>query len=150
MIIYLDCDGTWIDLYGVENWLEYLRNEDTFPYEAARPLVNLSLLARTIHQLQAKGIKVGVISWLCKGGKKEYNAAVTEAKLKWFKRHLPSVTFDEVHIVNYGTPKHTCATHENAILFDDEERNRKEWKGIALDEKDLIKNMRSYLKKVIA
>ena len=145
MIIYLDCDGTWIDLYGVENWLEYLRNENTFPYEIAKPLVNLSLLARTIHQLQAKGIKVGIISWLCKDGKKEYNTAVTKAKLDWFKRHMPSVIFDEIHIIKYGTSKSSCATQTNAILFDDEEKNRNEWKGKAFDEKDLIKNLRAIL-----
>ncbi len=145
MIIYLDCDGTWIDLYGVENWLDYLRAGDVFPYANAKPLVNLSLLARTIHQLQKRDIKVGIISWLSKGGNEAYDAAVTEAKLDWFKHHLPSVTFDEIHIVKYGTPKSTCATQANAILFDDEEKNRDEWNGKAFDEKDLIKNLRAIL-----
>lgn len=145
MIIYLDCDGTWIDLYGVENWLDYLLRDDVFPYANAKPLVNLSLLARTIHQLQGKGVKVGIISWLSKNGNDAYNAAVTEAKLQWFKRHIPSVVFDEIHIVKYGTPKSTCATQANAILFDDEEKNRNEWSGKAFDEKDLIKNLRKIL-----
>ena len=120
MTIYLDCDGTWINLYGVDNWLDYLLAEDVYPYANAKPLVNLSLLARTIHELQRKGVKVGIISWLSKGGSEEYNAAVDITKRKWFKRHIPSVTFDEVHIVKYGTPKSTCATQANAILFDDE------------------------------
>lgn len=105
MTIYLDCDGTWIDLYGIENWLDYLLAEDIYPYANAKPLVNLSLLARTIHELQRKGVKVGIISWLSKGGSEAYNAAVDITKRKWFKRHIPSVTFDEVHIVKYGTPK---------------------------------------------
>lgn len=144
-IIYLDCDGTWIDLYGVENWLDYLINENPYPYEMAKPLVNLSLLARTIHQLQNNGIKVGVISWLSKNGSDEYNKKVTEAKLNWFTKHLPSVTFDEIHIVKYGTPKSTCATTLNSILFDDEEKNRKEWKGLAYNEFNLIHQMRAFL-----
>lgn len=145
MTIYLDCDGTWIDLYGVDNWLDYLLAENVYPYANAKPLVNLSLLARTIHELQRKGVKVGIISWLSKGGSEAYNAAVDITKRKWFKRHIPSVTFDEVRIVKYGTPKSSCATQANAILFDDEEKNRNEWKGIAFDEKDLIKNLRAIL-----
>ena len=54
MTIYLDCDGTWVDLYGVDNWLDYLLAENVYPYANAKPLVNLSLLARTIHELQRK------------------------------------------------------------------------------------------------
>ncbi len=145
MIIYLDCDGTWIDLYGVENWLNYLVNENPYPYINAKPMVNLSLLARTIHQLQNAGIQVGIISWLSKNGSPAYNEAVTLAKMNWFHRHLPSVTFDEIHIVKYGTPKSTCASSVDAILFDDEEQNRQEWKGLAYDEKDLIKKLKAYL-----
>ena len=32
MTFYVDMDGTIANLYGVENWLEYLINEDAFPY----------------------------------------------------------------------------------------------------------------------
>lgn len=141
--IWLDCDGTWVDLYGVENWLEMLISEDTTPYRIAKPLVNLSWLARTIHELQAKDFKIGVISWLSKNGTEEYNEQVTITKLNYFKEHLPSVTFDCINIVPYGTPKSTCG---NGILFDDEENNRNEWKGIAYDEENLILKMRNILK----
>lgn len=141
--IWLDCDGTWIDLYGVENWLEMLISEDTTPYRVAKPLVNLSWLARTIHELQAKDFKIGIISWLSKNGTEEYNEQVTITKLNYFKEHLPSVTFDCVNIVPYGTPKSTCG---NGILFDDEENNRNEWKGIAYNEENLILKMRNILK----
>lgn len=145
MIIYLDCDGTWIDLYGVDNWLEYLQTENPYPYIHAKPLVNLSLLARTIHKLQANDIKVGIISWLSKSGSDTYNQAVTQAKLNYFNKHLPSVHFDEIHIIQYGTPKSTCASQNNAILFDDEKKNRDEWKGVAYDEKDLIAQLKKIL-----
>lgn len=144
--IWLDCDGTWIDLYGVENWLEYLIAKNPYPYMVAKPMVNLSLLARTIHQLQAKGYKVGVISWLAKNSGSDYDRLVTDAKLNYFKKHLPSVQFDEIYIVPYGTPKATCGM---GILFDDEEHNRIEWEsygGVAFDEKDLIKGLRELLR----
>lgn len=140
--INLDCDGTWIDLYGVDGWLDDLINHNPRPYAEAKPLVNLSLLARTIHQLQAQGWKVNVISWLSKNSDEEYDLLVKQTKLEWFAKHLPSVEFDEVHIVTYGTPKYTLG---KGILFDDEEKNRAEWDGLAFDETDLIKKMRAFL-----
>ena len=46
--IYLDCDGTFIDLYGVDDWLNDLINEKVRPYKIAQPLVNLNYLARLL------------------------------------------------------------------------------------------------------
>lgn len=143
-IIYLDCDGTWIDLYGVENWLDYLINHNPKPYIVAKPMVNLSLLARTIHELQNIGYKVGIISWLAKDSNDYYDDLVRKAKLEWLQNHMPSVEWDEIHIVKYGTPKSTCG---KGILFDDEENNRLEWGEGAYDEKDLIANLRKFLGK---
>ena len=141
--IWFDCDGTWIDLYGVENWLEMLTNKDVTPYAIAKPLVNLAWFARTIHELQSKGIKIGIISWLSKNSDNEYDDLVTKTKLNYFKKHLPSVQFDSINIIPYGTPKSTCGC---GILFDDEEQNRNEWKGTAFDEKNLIATLRKILK----
>ena len=141
--IYLDCDGTWIDLYGVENWLPMLEAQDPTPYLIAKPLVNLAWMARTIHELQAIGYQVCIITWLAKNATEQYNQKVAEAKMTWLKKHLPTVIFDEIHILPYGVPKWTCG---DGILFDDEEHNRNEWKGLAFGEKDLIKNLRTFLK----
>ena len=141
-IINLDCDGTFINLYGVNGWLDDIINEDVRPYREAKPLVNLTWFARTIHELQNKGGKVNIISWTAKNGSKEYNKRVTETKIEWLKKHLPSVTFDNIHIVEYGTPKTSL---EKGILFDDEEHNRNEWNGIAFNEVDLIKKMRTFI-----
>ena len=124
--IYFDLDGTIADLYGVEGWLADLEAYRTRPYDEAKPLCNMSKLARAIHKAQKSGIKVGVISWLSKTATEDYNKAVTKAKRKWLKKHLKSVNFDEVHIVEYGTPKSIVAL-DYGILFDDEERNRIEW-----------------------
>lgn len=140
--IYFDCDGTWIDLYGVIDWLPMLEHHNPLPYIIARPLINLSWFARTIHELQNKGYKIGIISWLAKNSTDEYDKQVEQAKRQWLKTHLPSVNFDEIHIIKYGTPKSICG---NGVLFDDEEKNRLEWKGLAFDEKDLIKKLRNFL-----
>lgn len=127
MTIYLDLDGTVIDFYGVPNWLECLEAQDSTPYRVAKPLVHLSTLARYLNRLQARGYNIGIISWLSKSGTDKFNAEVAEVKRDWLAKHLPSVQWDEIHIIPYGVPKSNCATCPNAILFDDEQRNLNEW-----------------------
>lgn len=126
MTIYFDLDGTVADLYGVDGWLADLEAKRTRPYDEAKPMHNMSQLARALNKAQKNGIQIGVISWLSKTATEDYNKAVIKAKRKWLKKHLKSVRFDEIHIVEYGTPKSTVAL-DMGILFDDEERNRLEW-----------------------
>ena len=129
--ICFDMDGTIADLYGVENWLTYLLAEDYTPYAVARPLIKLNALARKLNRLQAKGYRLVVISWLSKNGTDHYNAEVTRAKQEWLNRHLPSVNWDAIHIVPYGTPKQKFCNNPLDVLFDDEEPNRTNWTGRA-------------------
>ena len=131
--IYLDMDGTIADLYAVPNWLKMLRAENPTPYIQAEPLVRLSALARQLNRLQRKGYIIGIISWGSKHATPEYDEAVAKAKNFWLNKHLPSVKFDEIHIVPYGTPKSTVAREKNGYLFDDEENNRIEWGINAFD-----------------
>ena len=141
MNIYFDMDGTIADLYGVENWLADLRAENVRPYAEARPLVNLSQLARLLNKLTAKGNTVNVISWTSRGGSAEYNEAVAQVKRQWLAKHLPSVTFTCITIVPYGTPKQTLG---QGVLFDDEKPNREAWGEGAYTEKeifDILKKM---------
>ena len=136
--INFDMDGTIADLYGVENWLDYLIAENTFPYANARPLLNLSALARKLNALQKEGYNLAVISWLSKSGTAEYNEAVTEVKMAWLRKHLPSVAWDRITIVPYGTPKQNFCKTPYDILFDDEERNRTNWTGRAYDVQNIM------------
>ena len=136
--IFFDMDGTIADLYGVENWLDYLIASDALPYEIAKPLIRLNALAKILNRLQKQGYKVGVISWLAKNSDTDYDEKVTRAKKEWLKKHLASVNFDEIHIVKYGTPKQTFAKTENDILFDDEKKNRNDWTGKAFDVNEII------------
>ena len=131
--IYLDMDGTIADLYAVPNWLKMLRAENPTPYIQAEPLVRLSALARHLNRLQRNGYIIGIISWGSKHATPEYDEAVAKAKNFWLCKHLPSVKFDEIHIVPYGTPKSTVAKEKNGYLFDDEENNRAEWGINAFD-----------------
>ena len=136
--INFDMDGTIADLYGVENWLDYLIAENTRPYAIAKPLVNLSALARKLNALQRMGYNLAVISWLSKSGSAEYNEAVTAVKMAWLAKHLPSVHWDRVTIVPYGTPKENFCFSPMDILFDDEERNRNNWTGRAYGVENIL------------
>ena len=136
--INFDMDGTIADLYGVENWLDHLIAENTFPYANAKPLVRLNLLARRLNTLQRNGYNIAVISWLSKSGTEEYNRAVTEVKKAWLKKHLPSVNWDRITIVPYGTPKENFCNNPFDVLFDDEERNRVNWTGKAYDVQNIL------------
>ena len=136
--IYFDMDGTIADLYGYLGWLEELRLESSKPYEGAAPLLRLQPLARVLNELQRKGYKLGIVSWLAKDSTENYNLKVEKAKRNWLNSHLHSVKWDEIHIVPYGTPKEKVVNNPKGILFDDEERNRKNWTGIAYDEKNIM------------
>jgi 5'(3')-deoxyribonucleotidase len=141
--INFDMDGTFVDLYGVKNWLEMLIAEDTTPYATAEPLLRLCTLARMLNKLQRNGYEIAVISWLSKSGTEEYNRAVTEVKMAWLAEHLPSVKWDRITIVPYGTPKQNFCENPLDILFDDEERNRTNWTGRAFDVQNIVEILKT-------
>lgn len=138
--IYFDMDGTIANLYGVDGWLDCIINEYTKPYREAKALVNMRQLGKELNRLKQNGYTIGIISWLAKGATNEYNKRVAQAKRNWLARHLSAVQFDEVHIVEYGTPKQTLG---NGILFDDEEPNRMNWIGKAYDVNDIIETLKA-------
>ena len=141
--INFDCDGTWIDLFGVENWLDDLINERTRPYTEAKPLVNLSQFARTLNKLQRAGWEINIITWTAKNSNLEYHNAVTEAKLNWLHKHIPSVHWNNIYILPYGTAKHSVSS---GILFDDEQKNRDDWGKGAYTEKEMLSILKGFLK----
>ena len=136
--INFDLDGTIADLYGVPNWLPMLIAQDETPYAIAKPLVRLNILARMLNKLQRNGYRLAVVSWLAKDATAEYDERVTNAKLEWLAKHLPSVEWDNINIVEYGTPKEQFCETPFDILFDDEEKNRENWNGIAFDVDDIV------------
>lgn len=138
--IWFDMDGTIADLYGVEGWLEMLIDSDPTPYEIARPLLRMATLARLLNRLQREGWKIGIVSWLSKNSDEVYDVFVELAKRDWLYKHLRSVRFDYIDILPYGTPKENG---RNGILFDDEERNRKNWNGTAYDVSEILEVLKA-------
>ena len=136
--INFDMDGTIADLYSNPNWLPLLRAYDPTPYATAKPLVRLNTLARKLNALQKAGYRIAVISWLSKESTPAYDEAVTATKIAWLRKHLPSVEWNEIHIVPYGTPKQMFCNNPLDVLFDDEERNRTNWTGRAYDVQNIM------------
>lgn len=137
--IWFDMDGTIANLYGVENWLDMLIAKDPTPYAQAEPMLNMSALARLLHKAQRLGYEIGIISWLSKNSNRAYDMQVTQVKVEWLKAHLPSVEWNEIHIVAYGTPKHEIC---GGVLFDDEQHNRDMWGQGAYEPCEILEFLR--------
>ena len=144
MKIWLDMDGTIANFYGVEGWLNYLQNEDTTPYSIAKPLVNMSLLARYLNKLQSQGHEIGIISWGSKHGSDEFLVKIGCAKFHWLNKHLPSVNFNYIKIEHYGTNK--LEVTGGGILFDDEKGNRDTWGEGAYEPEKIFEILNNLIK----
>lgn len=142
MKIWFDMDGTIADLYGVENWLEMLIAHDETPYAIAKPIVNLSALARLMNKVQRKGFEICIVSALAKDSTTEYDERVRNAKIKWLANHLKSVHFDEIRFVPYWYTKNDVNTGAD-VLFDDEERHLEKWTGTAVHASKMIETLKA-------
>ncbi len=125
--LVLDMDGTFVDLYGVDGWLEDLRNENPRPYIVAKPLYDMDTFCAVLGLLRAQGWRIAITTWLAKESTKEYDEIVRKAKREWLaKRNVP---FDEIHLVKYGTTKANCTRKLGGyqVLADDNAEIRKGW-----------------------
>lgn len=130
-MICFDMDGTIADLYGVQGWLEDLRNENTRPYEQAEPMWNMQELAKVLENLQNQGVEIRVITWLSKDSSEEYKEKTRQAKIEWLEK--VGFPYDKFHGVAYGTTKANAIRkyleqEELAILIDDNAKVRQGWK----------------------
>lgn len=152
-MICFDMDGTIADLYGVEGWEPMLRNEDTTPYETAKPMWNMEKLAEVLKALMAIGIVIHIISWLSKDSSEAYKREVRKAKRYWLNEQC--FPYDVFHGVQYGATKADSVREVlreygegEAILIDDSAKVRKGWTlGEAIDpnEVDIIEFLRGLL-----
>ena len=77
--IWFDMDGTFVDFYGVEGWLDDLMVSSTRPYEVAKPLYKITDFINMIFTLRAQGYKIGVISWSSKARDESFDKLVRVA-----------------------------------------------------------------------
>ena len=126
-ILVFDMDGTIADFYGVNGWLDYLKESNPTPYIIAKPLYDMVFLTSVLNILKAKGWKIVVTSWLAKDSTKDFDKEVRQAKRNWLEEY--NFPFDEIHLVKYGTTKANCTRKLGGyqILVDDNEQVRKGW-----------------------
>ena len=136
MKIWFDMDGTIADLYAITDWLPSIIARDTRPYEIAKGIGNLALIARLLNAVQKNGHEIGIISWGAKNAENWYNEAVATAKHEWLAKHLKSVKWNEIKVVAYGTDKKVATG--GGILFDDEKPNRDNWGKGAYEPAEII------------
>ena len=120
-------DGTLANFYGVDGWLEDIKNENTRPYDIAKPLYNMEVLNAILDLLRAQGWTIAITTWLAKGSTKAFDNMVRASKIAWLQKY--NFSYDEIHLVRYGTTKANC-TRKNGgvqILIDDNEKIRKGW-----------------------
>ena len=141
MRIWFDMDGTIADLYGVTDWLPAILARDTRPYEVARGIGNLALIARLLNKVQKNGHEIGIISWTAKNAPAEYNARIYAAKVGWLGKHLPSVNWDTILVKPYGTDKKVATG--GGILFDDEKPNRETWGAGAHEPAEIVEVLKA-------
>ena len=125
--LVFDMDGTVIDLYGVEGWLEDLRAFNPRPYIVAKPIYDMDILNGLLLELKTQGWRIAVTTWLSKETTRAYDKEVRKAKIDSLKRiNFP---YDEIHLVKYGTTKANCTRKLGGyqILVDDNEQVRKGW-----------------------
>ena len=152
-MICFDMDGTIADLYGVNGWLEMLRDYNPTPYIEAKPMWDMEELTNTLMALQEVGIEIRIITWLGQNANREFKNATRIAKAEWLETH--NFVYDKAHMVQYGTTKANCirkelAEDEYAILFDDNEKVRKGWRvGQAYDVDDIIGTLYAVLGEIV-
>ena len=125
--LVFDMDGTIADFYGVQGWLEDIRNGNPRPYIVAEPLYNMDILISILNLLKLQGWEIVITSWLAKGSTKEFDELTRVAKKEWLAQF--NFPFDEIHLVKYGTTKANCTRKKGGyqILVDDNEQVRNGW-----------------------
>lgn len=142
--VWFDMDGTIADLYSVNGWLADLEAENVRPYVEAKPLVNVAVVTSLVKEIVKKGYRVCVVTWGSKHASADYNKRVCEAKKAWLYKTFPEIEWEQIVFYPYGTNKNAVNDGEE-ILFDDEERNRKDWQGLAFKPETMeivLKNLR--------
>ena len=125
--LVFDMDGTLANFYGVDGWLNDLQNENTRPYDIAKPLYNMDALNAILDVLKLQGWTIAITTWLAKGSTKAYDDMVRKSKIEWLARY--GFQYDEIHLVKYGTTKANCTRKLGGyqILVDDNAQIRKGW-----------------------
>ena len=113
--VYLDMDGTIADLYGIENWLDRLHNEDETIFTECAPLITEKELLK---RFPTEKYEIRILSMTPLGATDKYCENVANQKSAWLDRYF-------------------LKGSANAILVDDSAPIRATFRGTALNPADL-------------
>lgn len=139
--LWFDLDGSIVDFYGVDHWLDDIRAFNPRPYRVAKPLYNMYTLCAILYGLRREGWHIGVISWLSKEPEVQFDMEVIRAKNDWLKAYGMADLCDEIVICSHGLRKAEICRQfcRNGILVDDEEKNRQDWDlGLTIDARENV------------
>lgn len=125
--VYLDLDGTIASLYTEKNWLKRLQNEEAGLFLNLKPIINQETL---LEKFPKEKYEIVILSMTPKGASLEYCERVKTEKDLWLSEHFPSLT--KRIYKKYGHNKN-LKNSANAILIDDNEIIRNNWRGVALN-----------------
>lgn len=115
--ILLDMDGTIVDFYGFKDWFKFLEQKSTIPYRESKPIYNCDLLNQSFELLRELGYRIKIVSWSSKTAGRKETLEIKKAKKEWLERY--GILYDELHVVKYGTTKHSFIKADRSILIDD-------------------------------
>ena len=116
--IYLDMDGTFVDLYSQEKWLEKLHAQNRRVYVDAPSMYNVFMLKRLMKELKKQGWRLEIISWGARHSSAAYLESTKRQKINWLRYYGLKELFDKIHIIPYGTNK-TDYMQNKGLLIDD-------------------------------
>ena len=125
-VVYLDMDGTIANLYGIENWLARLRNEDSTIFTECETLISEKAL---FDLYPVEKYEIRILSMTPKKATKRYSMSVIAQKNEWLDIHFPHIK-KRIYLP-YGHNKN-LKNSANKILIDDSEIIRNNFRGIAL------------------
>ena len=129
--VYLDMDGTIANLYAITNWLERLTSEDTNIFKECKPLISQKELYDLFPSDTYEIIILSMTPYKCS---KYYHENVIQQKNEWLDIYFPQI---KKRIYKKYSGNKNLKNSENAILIDDNEIIRKNFRGLALNPIDL-------------
>lgn len=125
--LYLDMDGTIADLYNQENWLEDLRAEKCGIFTNLKPIITEQEL---LSRFPLERYDIRILSMTPRHASKPFCKVVKNEKNEWLDTHFPKLKKRIYQRYSNNKNLKGCA---NAILIDDNETIRNNWKGRALN-----------------
>lgn len=127
--VYIDMDGTIADLYNKKDWLKKLEKEEASVFIDLKPMTTEE---KIFSVFPPSHFEVVILSMTPKNASLEYRLQVIKEKNAWLNKYFPSL--QKRIYKKYGYNKN-LKNSIDAILVDDNEKIRQNFKGVAISPK---------------